>query len=121
MRNAEELSIMTHPEATTASRKRFDTEAPALNSAMSTPSKDRSVISSTTSSPFPNGRRMPSLRLDASAITRAAGKSRCSSTVSISRPTAPVTPGDRDYRMLGHLPVPGHLTPPRRTPVTSRR
>lgn len=51
MRKALELSIMTAPAAVTASRISLDTEAPAENSAMSTPSKDSGVISCTVSSP----------------------------------------------------------------------
>ena len=51
MRNALELSIMTAPWETTASRMAFDTEPPAENSAMSTPSNDSGVISCTVSSP----------------------------------------------------------------------
>ena len=39
MRNALELSIITAPARTTASRICLDTPAPQLNSAMSTPSK----------------------------------------------------------------------------------
>ena len=45
MRNALELSIMTAPALTTASRISLETEAPAENSAMSTPSKASGVIS----------------------------------------------------------------------------
>ena len=51
MRNALELSIITAPAAVTASRICFDTPAPQLNSAMSTPSKLSGVISCTVSSP----------------------------------------------------------------------
>ena len=47
MRKALELSIMTAPAATTASRISRETEAPALNRAMSTPSKLPGVISCT--------------------------------------------------------------------------
>ncbi len=76
----------------------FDTEAPAENSAMSTPSNESAVISCTVSSPagtWPqpsNGSFLPADRADASAITFDAGKSRSCSTFRNSLPTAPVAP-----------------------------
>ena len=98
MRNALELSIMTAPAAVTASRSSFDTPAPQLNSAMSTPSNDSGHISCTVSSPAgtcpqpANGNFLPAERADASARTSLAGKSRSCSTFRNSLPTAPVAP-----------------------------
>ena len=89
---------MTAPWETTASRMAFETEPPAENSAMSTPSNDSGVISCTVSSPagtWPqplNGSFLPAERAEASAMTFDAGKSRSCSTFKNSLPTAPVAP-----------------------------
>ena len=98
MRNALELSIITAPAAVTAARSSFDTLAPQLKSAMSTPSNDSGVISCTTSSPAgtcpqpAKGSFLPAERADASARTSLAGKSTSCSTFRNSLPTAPLAP-----------------------------
>ena len=98
MRKALELSIMPAPAAVTASRISLDTEAPAENSAMSTPSKDSGVISCTVSSPAgtsphpSKGTFLPAERALARARTSLAGKSTSCSTRKNSCPTAPVAP-----------------------------
>lgn len=98
MRNALELSIMTAPAATTASRIALETSEPAENSAMSTPSNDSEIISCTVSSPAgtspqpSKGSFLPAERADASARTSLAGKSRSCKTFRNSFPTAPVAP-----------------------------
>ena len=107
MRKALELSIMTAPAATTASRISRETPAPAEKSAMSTPSKLAGVISSTTRSPagtWPQplkGSFLPAEREEASARTSEAGKSRSCSTSRNSRPTAPVAPATATTGLAG--------------------
>ena len=83
---------MTAPAATTASRISRETEAPALNRAISTPSKLSGVISCTVISPPRKGSFWPAERAEARARTSLQGKSRASRHVSISRPTAPEAP-----------------------------
>ena len=98
MRNALELSIITAPEATTASRISFEMPAPHENRAMSTSLNDSEVISCTVSSPAgtcphpANSIFLPAERAEASARTSDAGKSRSCSTCMNSCPTAPVAP-----------------------------
>ena len=92
MRKALELSIITAPAETTAGRNAREMSPPALNSAMSTPRNEASVISSTvTSSPL-NFSVLPAERAEARSFRFLTGKLRFSSVLIISTPTAPVAP-----------------------------
>jgi len=122
MRQALELSITTAPDFAAIGPNSRDTLAPALKSAMSTPSNDLGPSSSIVISPPFHGSLLPALRLLASATRRETGKSRCSRVLSISRPTAPVAPamattkergGDilseyRSWALLASFSVPRH-------------
>ena len=92
IRQALELSITTAPRAAAAGPSSREAAAPALKSAMSTPSKAEGSASRTSISPPRNGSLWPTDRGDARARTRSAGKRLASRVRSISRPTTPVAP-----------------------------
>src|SRR3954447_5611686 len=92
MRNADELSITTAPAFTAAGANLRDAELPAENSAISTPSKERSVSSSTTTVWPRKLTGLPAERALASALSLLMRKSRRFVVAMNSAPTAPVTP-----------------------------
>src|SRR4051812_22134697 len=92
IRNAEELSMTTAPAFTADGENFRDVPPPAENSAMSTPSKERSVSSSMTMVSPRKLRVLPAERALASAFNFRTGKPRLSMVAMNSAPTAPVTP-----------------------------
>src|SRR5205085_4641515 len=91
-RNADELSTQTVPAADAGGITSRETEAPAENSARSTPRK-ASTDSVPTATFSPRNRRgTPSERDDANGSSSSTGNDRSSSIATISRPTAPVAP-----------------------------
>ena len=92
IRHALELSITTAPRAAAAGASSREAEAPALKSAISTPSKAAGSASLTSIEPPRKGSFCPTDRAEASATTRVDGNSLASSVRSISRPTTPVAP-----------------------------
>ena len=92
MRKAEELSTTTAPALTAIGANFLEMLLPAENSAMSTPSKARSVSSSMTTSCPRNDTVLPAERALASALSLPTRKPRLSMVAMNSAPTAPVTP-----------------------------
>src|SRR5579859_201617 len=92
MRKAEELSMTTAPAATASGENLFEVALPAENSAISTPSKERSLSSSTVISCPRKASFFPADRAFASAFSLPTRKLRLSMVAMNSRPTAPVTP-----------------------------
>src|SRR5680860_993709 len=92
MRQAEELSTTTQPASRAMGAYSLETAPPAEKRAMSTPLK-RSGDSSrhSTSSPL-KASLFPAERSEANGTSSCRGKSRSSSMLNISRPTAPVAP-----------------------------
>ena len=100
MRKALELSTNTAPAFTMAGANCLASGFCAAPSTMSTPLKEASVASSTTTAPLPKGSSMPALRLLASAFSLFTGNLRSASTFSISRPTAPVAPSMATFTLF---------------------
>ncbi len=92
MRKAEELSTTTAPALTAIGANFLEMPLPAENSAMSTPSKARSVSSSMTTFWPRNDTVLPAERALASALSLLMRKPRLSMVAMNSAPTAPVTP-----------------------------
>ena len=92
MRKAEELSITTAPALTAIGANLREMLPPAENSAMSTPSKERSVSSSITTGLPRKATVLPAERALASAFSLPTRKLRRSMVAMNSAPTAPVTP-----------------------------
>src|SRR5207244_5315105 len=92
MRKAEELSTTTAPAFTATGANLREMLPPAENSAMSTPSNERSVSSSIMTSLPRKATLLPAERALASALSLRTGKPRRSMVAMNSAPTAPVTP-----------------------------
>ena len=92
MRKALELSINTAPAARMAGAKRRAISFSAAPNTISAPEKAASVASSTVISRPAKGSFLPTLRALARQRSSPTGNCRSSSTLSISRPTAPVAP-----------------------------
>src|SRR5262245_3098886 len=92
IRKADELSMTTAPAFAAIGENRFEGPLPAENSAMSTPSNERSLSSSTTISCPRKASLLPAERLLASAFSRLMRKPRLLRVAMNSAPTAPVTP-----------------------------
>src|SRR6185295_16559505 len=92
MRKADELSTTTAPAFTALGANSRDALAPAENKAMSTPSNDLSVNSSTAIVLPPNLTVLPTERELASAFSLPTGKLRFVRQPTNSAPTAPVAP-----------------------------
>ena len=92
IRKADELSMTTAPAATAIGEKRLETLLPAENSAMSTPSNERSLSSSTTIRCPRKSSVLPAERALASAFNVLSANRRLSSVAMNWAPTAPVTP-----------------------------
>jgi hypothetical protein len=92
IRNAEELSTTTAPAFTAAGANFREMPPPAENSAISTPSNDRSVSSSIAIFSPRKSMVLPAERALASALSLPTGKLRLSMVAMNSAPTAPVTP-----------------------------
>ncbi|MGY3160156.1 hypothetical protein ACVW0V_009296 [Bradyrhizobium elkanii] len=92
IRNAEELSTTTAPDFTASGANFLEMPLPAENSAMSTPSKARSVSSSITTGLPRKLTVLPAERALASAFSLPTRKPRLSMVAMNSAPTAPVTP-----------------------------
>ncbi len=92
MRKAEELSMTTAPAFTATGANFLEMAPPAENSAISTPSKERSESSSTTILWPRNPTVLPAERALASAFSLPTRKPRFSMMAMNSAPTAPVTP-----------------------------
>ena len=92
MRNALELSTTKHPFSTATGPNFFEIDPPAENNAMSCPSNELSVSSSTTYVSPSNSTFDPALRALASIFISLYGKSLSLSTRRNSCPTAPVMP-----------------------------
>ena len=104
MRQALELSTTVQPRSAAEGANVSEVPPPAEKRARSNPSKHSWVSSWTVSSPSLKGTFLPLDRADANGTTSAAGKLRCSSTLSISRPTAPVAPQTATLGFLLMLP-----------------
>ena len=92
MRKALELSITTAPAFAACGANSRDTVAPGEKRAISTPANESGLRRRTVSSSPRNSTCCPSLRSEASGTSSPTGNSRSSSTLIISRPTAPVAP-----------------------------
>src|SRR6185437_2634008 len=92
MRKAEELSTTIAPDLTAAGANFLEMPLPAENSAISTPSKERSETSSITTFWPRNETALPADRALASAFNLPTRKPRLSMVAMNSAPTAPVTP-----------------------------
>src|SRR3954447_5076120 len=92
IRNADELSTTTAPRSTAIGAHSRERAAPALNSAMSTPSNSSGATACTSISSSPKRTRLPALRGDARQTRSSTGNSRSPSTVRSTSPTAPVAP-----------------------------
>ena len=92
MRKAEELSMTTAPAAAADGPYSREIPPPALKSAMSTPTNESCVSSSTTISLPRNNIVLPAERAEANSFSLLSGKFRCSRQSNISTPTAPVAP-----------------------------
>ena len=92
MRNALELSTTTQPALAASGANSFDTPPPALNRAISMPWNESFANSLTMISCLRNLSFLPAERTEASNVRLPAGKSRFSSVLIISTPTAPVAP-----------------------------
>ena len=92
MRKALELSMTTAPARAAWGANSRETVAPGEKRAMSTPAKESGFSRRTTTASPPNSSCCPSLRSEASGTSSPTGNSRSSSTLIISRPTAPVAP-----------------------------
>ena len=92
IRQADELSMTVAPRLAASGASAFEVSPPALNSAMSTPSKDAGVASATVCATPPTSMTRPTDRPDASRRSSPIGNSRSSSVRIIVPPTTPVAP-----------------------------
>ena len=89
---AELLSMTTQPALAAIGEKWRLCSAPAENRAISTPSKESTVVSSTSISRLPTGSLLPAERPEAISRSEAMGKSRWRRILMNSCPTSPVAP-----------------------------